>query len=235
MRKTFRPWLHALLVVGLAVALVLAGCAGTPSNSSPTPGTAVSSPGPLAEAAPGGVPEEGIQVHGDWTIEVRNPDGTVVERREFENAFNGISGSLAISQFLSRTRSVGAWDIVLSKTTGLAADLPFLNSAGNSSFALLLESSYPYSEPNAFETLTVSSPTSGGDAYKLLLTGTAIAQRNGAINWVATRVVGLPGTVAPASTYEGAGQYSFTATELSSPVSLVTGQQLLVTVKISFS
>lgn len=29
---------------------------------------------------------EGIQVHGYWTIEVRNPDGTVTAHREFENA-----------------------------------------------------------------------------------------------------------------------------------------------------
>ena len=29
---------------------------------------------------------EGIKVHGHWTIEVRNPDGKVVTHREFENA-----------------------------------------------------------------------------------------------------------------------------------------------------
>jgi len=32
---------------------------------------------------------EGIQVHGHWTIEVRNPDGSVAERRQFQNALVG--------------------------------------------------------------------------------------------------------------------------------------------------
>ena len=30
--------------------------------------------------------QEGIKVHGHWTIEVRNPDGKVVTHTEFENA-----------------------------------------------------------------------------------------------------------------------------------------------------
>jgi len=37
-------------------------------------------------ASPAKGPHEGITVHGHWTIEVRNPDGTVVTHREFENA-----------------------------------------------------------------------------------------------------------------------------------------------------
>jgi hypothetical protein len=39
---------------------------------------------------------EGIKVHGHWMIEVRNPDGEVVTRREFENAItqSGINSIL---------------------------------------------------------------------------------------------------------------------------------------------
>src|SRR6267378_4379919 len=33
--------------------------------------------------------KEGITVHGHWTIDVRNPDGTLVTHREFENAYIG--------------------------------------------------------------------------------------------------------------------------------------------------
>ena len=36
--------------------------------------------------APSGGPAEGIKVHGHWTIEVRDPDGTLVTHREFEKA-----------------------------------------------------------------------------------------------------------------------------------------------------
>lgn len=31
------------------------------------------------------VAREGIHVQGDWVIEVRNPDGSVADRREFSN------------------------------------------------------------------------------------------------------------------------------------------------------
>jgi hypothetical protein len=38
-----------------------------------------------AQEGKGGV-QEGIRVHGNWVIEVRHPDGTLVERREFKSA-----------------------------------------------------------------------------------------------------------------------------------------------------
>jgi hypothetical protein len=33
--------------------------------------------------------QEGVKVHGDWVIEVRNPDGKLAHRREFKNALMG--------------------------------------------------------------------------------------------------------------------------------------------------
>lgn len=33
--------------------------------------------------------EEGIKIHGHWEITVKNPDGTVAEHRDFENALQG--------------------------------------------------------------------------------------------------------------------------------------------------
>ncbi len=41
-----------------------------------------------AEASAQKGQSEGIKVHGHWIIEVRNPDGKVVERREFENSLD---------------------------------------------------------------------------------------------------------------------------------------------------
>ena len=43
---------------------------------------------PPAEPAPeeGDGSNEGIQVHGHWTIEVTNPDGSLASRTEFERA-----------------------------------------------------------------------------------------------------------------------------------------------------
>src|SRR5574341_1058320 len=45
---------------------------------------------------------EGIQVHGDWVIEVRNADGSMAERREFENALTS-AGSQYLDLVLART------------------------------------------------------------------------------------------------------------------------------------
>ena len=41
-------------------------------------------------------PAEGIQVRGRWVLQARNPDGTVVLRREVDNAFTGASGLAAL-------------------------------------------------------------------------------------------------------------------------------------------
>lgn len=58
-------------------------------------------------------PHEGIQVHGHWVIEVRNPDGTMTAQREFENSItpygmealvallNGQASSTGFSVFLN--------------------------------------------------------------------------------------------------------------------------------------
>jgi hypothetical protein len=46
-------------------------------------------------------PGEGIQVHGHWTIEVKDPDGKVATHREFENNLVGGTGSNTGSSFLT--------------------------------------------------------------------------------------------------------------------------------------
>jgi hypothetical protein len=53
------------------------------ANSAAAPATSPASPEekPAAKS-----PQEGIKVHGHWTIEVRNPDGSVQKHVEFENS-----------------------------------------------------------------------------------------------------------------------------------------------------
>jgi hypothetical protein len=70
---------------------------------------------PAAQAAPKGQ-SEGITVHGHWTIEVRNPDGTVVKHVEFENSLaggGGSAGSNLLAGLLSGLYTPGPWVIVL--------------------------------------------------------------------------------------------------------------------------
>ncbi|MFZ3329008.1 MAG: hypothetical protein WA197_00140 [Candidatus Acidiferrales bacterium] len=62
-------------------------------------------------ASPKGM-STGIKVHGHWIIEVRNPDGSLVTHREFENEIQ-VSGVATLASLLARTATPGAWAIGL--------------------------------------------------------------------------------------------------------------------------
>jgi hypothetical protein len=62
--------------------------------------------------APGG-PHEGIKVHGHWTIEVHNPDGTLANHREFENSLDANAGAAALASPLARRAVGGLWLVTL--------------------------------------------------------------------------------------------------------------------------
>lgn len=55
---------------------------------------------------------EGIKVHGHWTIEVRNSDGTVVTHREFENSIQA-GGTAALASLLGGNQLLGPWQVDL--------------------------------------------------------------------------------------------------------------------------
>src|SRR5258707_12036610 len=55
---------------------------------------------------------EGIKVHGHWTIEVLNPDGTLVTHREFENSLHPLAPPF-LSNLLSRQISPGLWSVLV--------------------------------------------------------------------------------------------------------------------------
>jgi hypothetical protein len=78
---------------------------------------------------------QGIKVHGHWTIEVRNPDGTVVKRVEFENGLcpttgggnpNGgvTGGDFDFASLLTGGSIMGAWAISLGSPTVPAGTNP---------------------------------------------------------------------------------------------------------------
>ena len=115
---------RSLMLVGLLVgALCFAGPSRAQSKPAPSgattpaqvgagsaaPVTQATKPKPAAEpAAPKGQ-SEGIKVHGHWVIEVKNPDGKVTTRREFENSLagpNGSDGSNLLAGLLSDRKSV---------------------------------------------------------------------------------------------------------------------------------
>jgi hypothetical protein len=172
---------------------------------------------------------EGITVHGHWTLEVRNPDGTLVESRDFENALHS-TGDERLVDYLARQYSVGGW--VISAGNNTIGDNPFFNPSTPTvnTFCEIPEPGGPASGPYQFDNLTIGT----GDGSQVVLSGSAIAQRNGSIDSVRTLVARLDKTGPPASSYAGGIRY-FTTTNLGTDVDVSEGQHIIFTVVISFS
>jgi hypothetical protein len=76
----------------------------------PSPPPLPDSPSDQAsQAAPSSGPREGIHVHGHWVIEVRNPDSTLVDRREFENALTE-NGKKMLVALLNPVTETNFWE-----------------------------------------------------------------------------------------------------------------------------
>ena len=134
-RKLWRRCVNCTSVI----ALVLLGAGVTRAQSSPNasgtpPALAAKSssvPATQKNAAqpPTNAMNTGIKVHGHWIIEVRNPDGSLVTHREFENEIQ-IAGVATLAGLLARTATPGAWAIGL----GDAVSPPCTASMGFVSF-----------------------------------------------------------------------------------------------------
>lgn len=160
-----------------------------------------------------GGPHEGIKVHGHWVIDVRNPDGTLVTHREFEN---GLIGPAVLANVLARQNSVGFWRVMLTDTN-IGSDYD------------LLEPTYIGS--GASNNLTV---TAGGAAA--VLTGSFVASVADTINAVETDNYLCSPSTPPSTPCSGSQQDSgFTSTRFSPGISFVAGQTVTVIVTISFS
>lgn len=245
MKKTI-PLALVAAVLGLSVALALSLTIGSgggdrvPGRLSAVQDGAPLGPegqAPLAKAdfsQPAGIggPSEGIKVHGRWTIEVREPDGSLVSRREFDNALE-LTGAGALSRVLNRTETMGPWEVIIRGS--LTDKHPCIFSIGSSLAAgcLIVGSSWLTTSNNVFKTLQV---TLGVDGRGLVLSGSASAQREGDIGIVSTFFWQCPATVAPGNCDHPQAQFSgrFTGTTLASPIAVQEGQQILVEVTISF-
>lgn len=228
----------------IGLMLLVACCTGTVSTlRAQTPAKAL--PSPPVESKGG--QQERIKVHGHWTIDVRNPDGSLVTHREFENDLQS-GGAIVLAQLLARNLSVGEWSIVLDDNRFVTRPC-FAQTGSVSQFSdcqLNEANGHTASNPAQaqFKTLAVS----GGpniNTNQLILSGSATAllgytgTEHGSLNKVTTRIVPCASGVAPqdckSDTPSAATAYFFTSTVLSSPVTLEIGQIIQVTVVISFS
>ena len=212
-----------LFLLTVALVLIVTGVTGCSEDSSVSIGT-VQNIGMTSDD-----PSEGITVHGHWTIEVRNPDGTLVESREFENALVS-TGDERIAEILARVWSVGGWMVSAGNTA--LADNPFFDpdELETIKYCQIMEPAGTISEPYMFNSLSVGT----GDGSQVVLNGTAIAQKDGSVNQVHTLIGRVANTSPPAPSYDLGSRY-FTTTTLASPADVSEGQHIVFTVVLSFS
>lgn len=195
-----RRWVAAAAVAAtLGLATNLRG-----QETSPVPPVPPSG----ATEARGG-PREGIKVHGHWTVTVRNADGSIASRTEFENALVASGGQL-LAGLLTRgdTLERMSWRVAL--VGGAATYLIAEGEAG----------------PNRFPNLVVSA-VAGSPA--LTATGSAKAAAANDLATVRTEL----------EARDSAGLISrvtaFTSKALAAPIAVQAGQTIDVTVVLSFS
>lgn len=195
---------------------------------------------PAEESASQG-PHEAIKVHGHWTIEVRNLDGTIATHREFENSL--AFGANTLAPILARTGTVGAWAVgvnVANATTN-GGGMCLFNTTPIG--CVITESSNQIFSvgQNVFRTLTVSAPPPPGSnpgAATLVLVGTFTVQNAAPIAEVSTSVLACAPTVAPADCPPLSGFVtgtSFFSDAAVTPIAVTVGQVVQLTVVFSFS
>lgn len=205
-----------------AVALVAAAAAAAAAFALATHGTQ------SAAKAPGST-ADGIKVEGHWKITVKNPDGRVVLVRRFHN--DPTQANQAIATILARAYTPGLWFVQLSSTTN---DFACLSSGTPTSCTLTDPSDTGAfaSSTSTFKTLTASAT---GFQSTIVLSGSMTAQRDGDVDQVSTNLPVCSRTIAPSTSCGISSFWPFTSRLLGTPINLVTGQQLLVTVTLSFT
>jgi hypothetical protein len=174
---------------------------------------------PRASAQAG--PSEGIAVHGHWVIEVRERSGTLVTRRAFENALTPVGPQL-IAEILSGWVTVGAWTVLLTTASGTPP------CPGGCSIT----------EPNvpAGAGATSYNLAKGTQDGPFKLVGNVTALSNGVIDKVATSAMRCARTTSPQDCSQRLSAFRrLTEATLATPIEVVAGQQVLVTVEISFT
>lgn len=169
--------------------------------------------------------QEGIKVHGDWTLTVRNPDGSVAARHEFKNALYPGGGDKILAQLLTGSVVTGQW------TIGLFASSPTACNSNNAPCTIVENLS-----PNGANSrdLTRTIPTSGPDAGKLVLRGSVRIPNSATITIVQTELSSCAPSTTPGSCVS-AFNVGFTQKVLTTAVPIAQDQLVEVKVVISFS
>lgn len=204
---------------------------GTPSgklHAASAQGSANSSQSAAKEDARRGVPQEGIRVHGHWSIVIKNADGSVASRHEFENALIG-SGSDMLAQLLARSESTGGWGISVVPST------PGGSSCGGNLPCVVIEAGIATGVISVSSNLTVAYTP---NPSRTTLQGSYQATSAGDIAQVSTLLGACPPSLSPSScpgASNNSGQAGFSSRTLTTPIPVQSGQIVQLTVTFTFS
>jgi len=191
---------------------------------------------------------EGIKVHGHWTIEIHNPDGTLADRREFENSLSQSTGAQILAGLLNNTGAINNtafgstvlpfwWAVTLAGPQSLAINVPAGPCGTGNPCVIAQNFNAPGPAPApgflaGFPDSFALTTTLNGGTFTL--GGSVAATTTSNIVSVATSTVIFPpaslSNLTPAPIYT-----QFTSTTLPNPITATAGQTVAVTVIISFS
>jgi hypothetical protein len=196
-------------------------------------------PGARGQASPTPFPTaekkgaaEGIKVHGHWTIEVRNPNGTLDSRREVENSLVvwAGGGQTLLAGLMANYYSDPIWHVYLYGPDISGATGPCLHEGSPNPWPCgIVEPRSPWSGTEIFKNLVVGLPIGPGmqqrPAGTLELSGSATAALDGSIVRVASNWY-----VTAKNTFG-----DFTSKSLTPAIEVRAGQVIQVKVVFSFS
>jgi hypothetical protein len=175
----------------------------------------------------------GIKVHGHWVLEIRNPNGSLAKRTEFENSLTQGSGqgNSLLAQVLSGSIVEGAWAVQLyGGQTGGTNNLVVVYLASTSAICTQLVTNPAVQSCGAGLQTSVSS-----DGTRFILQGTS-APFAGTTQIILVQTYVSPcgaGAMPGACVTPSSGLYTFTQAGTNTIVQ--QGQTAAVTVTISFT
>jgi hypothetical protein len=167
---------------------------------------------------------DGIAVHGDWKIAVKNPDGRLARVHRFHNDFNGAA---VVSNLLAHQAATGRYWLTLSNSTGTN------NACGTTTQAACFD--FEPDDPNAGLSDWFGSLNVTASAGQLVIKSEIEAQRDGAFNHVRMLLSSCGGGATTPNACHPGSYGNFSSRTLPSPITLVQGQQAIVTVTYTFS
>ena len=190
-------------------------------------GLLVTSCGSVTPEASGDRPT--ITVHGDWTIEVYNADGSLDQHHEFSNALLGAADLAAI---LARQRFVQEYEVFIGRTLPPYDLNPCHDSSGSPSTCRILELA-PGSGDSSDTSFTLDVTTGGANNDQLVLSGSHIASRDGVVTEVSSHLSTCP-INDPPPCFHFAWPFTHKQLEPAEHIPVSEGQAMNVEVVISF-